>query len=70
MQIATYVVYELLIRLNELNADVGDFVSCKKTEQGIAVQTTSGQLIIPESLYHRQFANPAEISTIELLSLL
>lgn len=69
MQIATYVVYELLIRLNELNADVGNFVSCKKTEQGILVQTTSGQLTIPESLYRRQFENPAEISAIELLSL-
>ena len=69
MQIATYVVYELLIRLNELNADVGDFVSCKKTEQGISVQTTSRQLTIPESLYRRQFENTAEISTIELLSL-
>lgn len=70
MQIATYVVYELLIRLNELNADIGDFVSCKKTEQGISVQTTSGHINIPESLYHRQFENPTEISTVELLSLL
>ncbi|WP_029276450.1 hypothetical protein [Pedobacter borealis] len=70
MQIATYVIYELLIRIRELNPEVGDFVSCRKTEKGVYVQTTSGHLTIPEILYHKQFGEPSEISTEELLSLL
>lgn len=70
MQIATYVIYELLIRMKELNPDIGDFVSCKKTENGILVQTTSAPIMIPERIYQQQFENPAAISTIELLSLI
>lgn len=70
MQIATYVIYELLIRMKELNPDIGDFVSCKKTENGILVQTTSAPIMIPETIYQQQFENPSSISTIELLSLI
>ncbi|MEE1945825.1 hypothetical protein VRU48_11955 [Pedobacter sp. KR3-3] len=70
MQIATYVIYELLIRIKELNPEVGDFVSCRKTDRGVYVQTTSGQITIPDSLYHKQFEDPTEISTADLLSLL
>lgn len=70
MQIATYVVYELLIRIKELNPDIGDFISCKKTDRGVYVQTTSGHITIPESLYHLQFEDPSKISNTELLSLL
>jgi len=70
MQIATYVIYELLIRIKELNPDIGDFVSCRKTDRGVYVQTTSGHLTIPESLYHQQFEDPAKISATELLAVL
>ncbi len=70
MQIATYVIYELLIRIKELNPDVGDFVSCRKTEHGVYVQTTAGHITIPESIYHKQFEEPTQISASELLSLL
>ena len=70
MQIATYVIYELLIRMKELKPDIGDFVSCKKTENGILVQTTSAPVMIPESIYRQQFENPAAISRMELLSLI
>ncbi|RQO65208.1 hypothetical protein DBR43_30615 [Pedobacter sp. KBW06] len=70
MQIATYVIYELLIRMQELNPEIGDFVSCKRTENGILVQTTSTPIVIPEIIYQQQFEDPASISTIELLSLI
>jgi len=70
MQIATYVIYELLIRMKELNPDIGDFISCKRTENGILVQTTSEPVLIPEQIYQQQFENPSSISTIELLSLI
>lgn len=70
MQIATYVIYELLIRMKELNPDIGDFVSCKRIEKGILVRTTSAPIVIPENIYQQQFEDPSTISTIELLSLL
>lgn len=70
MQIATYVIYELLIRMKELNPDIGDFISCKRTQNGILVQTTSAPIMIPETIYQQQFENPSAISTIELLSLI
>lgn len=70
MQIATYVIYELLIRMKELNPDIGDFISCKRTENGILVKTTSESIIIPENIYQQQFENPSGISKVELLSLI
>lgn len=70
MEIATYVIYELLIRLQELNPGVGEYVSSKKSASGVLLKTSTGTIDIPEDLLHRQFHQPALVSQAEMLSML
>ena len=70
MQISVYVIYELLIRLQELNPAVGDYVSNKRSADGILVRTSSGTIDIPESILSTQFNSPSSITQDEILSLL
>ncbi|MFP5079713.1 hypothetical protein [Pedobacter sp. JCM 36344] len=67
---STYVIYELLIRLQALDPAVGDYVSFKKIKAGICVMTTTGPLEIPDILLDLQFNNPAKINNEDLLKVL
>lgn len=70
MEIPVYVIYELLIRLNELNTDVGDYISNKKINQGILVRTSTGIIALSDEILSRQFHDPSTISQQEILDLL
>jgi len=70
MQIAVYVIYELLIRLQELNPVVGEYLFNNQTDVGTLVRTTSGSIAIPNDILLRQFNAPASISQHEILNLL
>jgi hypothetical protein len=70
MQISVYVIYELLIRLQELNPAVGDYVSNKRSSDGILVRTSNGTIDIPEGILSAQFNNPSSITQNEILNLL
>lgn len=70
MQIPVYVIYELLIRLQELSPIIGDYLQNKTTKDGILVQTSMGIISISEDILFRQFNDPSSISKLELLSLL
>lgn len=70
MEIATYVIYELLIRLQELNPGVGEYVSSKKSASGVLLKTSTGTIDIPEELLNRQFHQPALVSQEEMQSML
>jgi hypothetical protein len=67
---SSYVIYELLIRLQALDPAVGDYLSFKKINAGISVQTTTGPLEIPNTLLELQFHNPAGINNKDLLNVL
>ena len=67
---SSYVIYELLIRLQLLDPAVGDFVSFKKINAGICVQTTTSELDIPNTVLDLQFNNPAAINETDLINLL
>ncbi|RZL13438.1 MAG: hypothetical protein EOO89_17530 [Pedobacter sp.] len=67
---SSYVIYELLIRLQALDPAVGEYVSFKKINAGISVQTTTGPLEIPNTLLDLQFNNPAGITDTDLAELL
>lgn len=67
---SSYVIYELLVRLQELDPAVGGYVSFKKIQAGICVQTTNGPLDIPNILLDLQFNNPVAISDSDLKNLL
>jgi hypothetical protein len=70
MQISVYVIYELLIRLQELNPGIGEYVSNKRSADGILVRTSSGTIEIPENILSLQFNNPSSIGQHEILGLL
>ena len=70
MQLAVYVIYELLIRLQELDPAVGEYLSYKKISAGIKVQTTTGSLEIPDTLLDQQFHSPESVALADLSVLL
>lgn len=70
MQLAAYVIYELLIRLQEIDPAVGEYLSYKKISAGIKVQTTGGSLEIPDTLLEQQFHRPEGILAGDLLGIL
>lgn len=70
MEIATYVIYELLIRLQELNPGVGQYVFSKKNGNGALLRTSTGSIEIPEELLIKQFQHPSSIHRDEILKLL
>jgi len=70
MQIAVYVIYELLIRLQDLNPGIGEYISNKKKDENILVRTSTGHLTIPERILQRQFHEPTAISQQEILDVL
>lgn len=65
-----YVIYELIIRLQELNPEVGEYINYRDTATGILVRTTSGNIEVPESMLLRQFNDPTSITQHEILNLL
>lgn len=69
MQLAIYVVYEVLVRLKELNPEVGEYLSYKKVSAGIAVNTTTGTLNISDDILSRQFHNPELVSRNDLIGI-
>ena len=70
MQIASYVIYELLIRLQELDPMVGNYITNKKTDNGILLRTSTGHLAIPDDILLRQFTDATIISKHEIEDLL
>ncbi|TCC88581.1 hypothetical protein EZ428_18240 [Pedobacter frigiditerrae] len=70
MQIAVFIIYEILIRLQELDPDLGEYLMNRKTEDGILVRTSNGSIPIPDSILLRQFNDPKSISQFELQDLL
>jgi hypothetical protein len=67
---SSYVIYELLVRLQALDPTVGDYLSYQKIKAGISVKTTTGPLEIPDDLLDLQFNNPAAISNVDLVQIL
>ncbi|MGQ7856689.1 hypothetical protein ACUN24_20820 [Pedobacter sp. WC2501] len=63
-------IYELLIRLQELNPAVGEYLLNNQTDVGTLVRTISGSIAIPNDILLRQFNDPASISQHETLNLL
>jgi hypothetical protein len=70
MQISAYVIYELLVRLNELDPQVGFYESYQKIKGGVLVFSSGGNLMVPEYLLEQQFRSPDAIKFIELSTVL
>lgn len=70
VQISAYVIYELLVRLNELDPLVGSYESYQKIKGGVLVYSSGGNLMVPEYLLEQQFRSPDTIQFTELTTVL
>lgn len=61
-----YVLYELLIRLTELDPMIGDFHEHKHLENGAVIKTNNGSLNVPKHILKKQFSSPSEVTEADL----
>jgi hypothetical protein len=64
-----YVLYELLIRLTELDPMIGDFHTHKQMENGAIIRTNNGSLNVPKHILKKQFSSPSEVTEADLKQL-
>lgn len=64
-----YVLYELLIRLTELDPMIGDFYAHKYTDTGVIIRTNNGSLNVPLHILEKQFSSPSQITNADLKQL-
>ncbi len=64
-----YVLYELLIRLTELDPMIGDFYAHKYIDTGAIIRTNNGSLKVPQHILEMQFSNPSQITDADLKQL-
>lgn len=68
--IPVFIFHELLIRLEGLDANVGDYISHYPRSNETNVFTTTGQFRFSDELVHKQFKDPSLILRAELLDAL
>ncbi|UKT65879.1 hypothetical protein [Pedobacter mucosus] len=65
-----YIFYELLIRLAEIEPEIGYYIS-NTTSNGICIlRTNTGTLVVPDSLLIKQSTDPNQIAKDDLYNLL
>ncbi|MBS7564632.1 hypothetical protein KHS38_09455 [Mucilaginibacter sp. Bleaf8] len=65
----TYAIVELLIRLSEFNAQIGNYKDHSTHDGGVVVLTSRGHINFPRSIVMQQFNDPEMITRGELLSI-
>ena len=58
VNIPLYIYYELLIRLSEIESEIGHYVSSTANEEACILRTTNGTLKVPVNFLKRQFEDP------------
>ncbi|GAA4214460.1 hypothetical protein GCM10022289_48090 [Pedobacter jeongneungensis] len=66
MNFPLYIYYELLIRLSEIESEIGHYVSSTADQEICIIRTTNGTVKVPLNLVKRQFEDPNLISNEEL----
>lgn len=67
--IPLYIIYELLIRLNQFNPSIGSYTSHSFNTTGAVIITTHGKLRIRKAILNRQFKDPELVSSADLILL-
>jgi len=62
----TYAIVELLIRLTQYNASIGDYKGHAPYDNNVIVKTSTGTIVFPEKLILKQFESPEAIAEAEL----
>lgn len=61
-----YIYYELLIRLSEIEPEIGYYVSSSGDQEICIIRTTNGTVKMPLNVLKRQFEDPNLIGNEEL----
>ena len=69
MNFPLYIYYELLIRLSEIESEIGHYVSSTANEEVCILRTTNGTVKVPVNFLKRQFEDPNLINRGELVEL-
>lgn len=69
MNFPLYIYYELLIRLSEIESEIGHYVSSTTNEEVCILRTTNGTVKVPVNFLKRQFEDPNLINKDELVAL-
>ncbi len=69
MNIPLYIYYELLIRLSEIESEIGHYVSSTGDQEVCIIRTTNGTIKVPLNVLKRQFEDPNLIGNEELKAL-
>ena len=66
MNLPTYAIVELLIRLEQHNPAIGGYKGHTEFDNGVIVKTEGGNIEFPRSLITQQFEEPDQITAMEL----
>ena len=69
INLPTYAIVELLIRVTPFNSLIGHYKNHSINNDGAIVNTSSGSILIPESLIIDQFKNPEMVTEKILLDM-
>ncbi|MGN8059531.1 hypothetical protein ACTJKN_24840 [Pedobacter sp. 22163] len=69
MNFPLYIYYELLIRLSEIESEIGHYVSSTANEEVCILRTTNGKVNVPVNFLKRQSEDPNMINKDELVTL-
>lgn len=69
MNFPLYIYYELLIRLSEIESEIGHYVSSTVNEEVCILRTTNGTVKVPVNFLKRQAEDPNLINKDELVAL-
>ena len=66
MNFPLYIYYELLIRLSEIESEIGHYVSSTADQEICIIRTTNGTVKVSVNVLKRQFDDPNLIGSEEL----
>ncbi|WP_129714374.1 hypothetical protein [Pedobacter sp. SYP-B3415] len=69
MPVPVFVYHEILIRMQNFNPQIGDYLSASAHGDAVSLQTTTGSLSVPVALLQSQFRDPSAIDDEELRTL-
>lgn len=68
MNYPIFIFYELLIRLSEIDPEIGEYLSHNDFDHQFSIRTTNGVLSLPKDVLEKQFNDPEMLTQADLQS--
>ncbi len=69
MKLPIFIIYELIIRLQEFHENIGDYEMHYYSDYGLTIKTSSGSININKEIVDKQLLDPSLVSKDELILL-